>query len=1327
MGKSEHGEAREKRTRTERGMARGHMTGAGSCVRWRSRACRIGGLVACTLLVTLASSAAALAAAPAWELTSIHAPTNVPLTPTVNQRDSLTVQGALGKLLLEVGEASTVVKFNAAAGTPTAAELQAKLEKLQPIGKNNVTVSGGPADEFGTKPYVIEFIGQLAGHGIELNAEVEEPSKKEEEEIEALGGQEGEAEDQTTRQGTHAFVDYRLLLTNAGGAPSAGTITVTDKLPEGVTTRKAPIQAQSPGWNCTPSGFGAEQLTCTTEAVVNPDAPAPPLLIEAYVDATVKEGQQLVNEASVSGGSAANASAVETATVSSTPAPFGVHDFTAGTTDADGHVFTQAGGHPYAATTSFFLNTILGANTADLSSPLGQSSILVPANIKDADVKLPAGFVGNPQALPRCPQAVFTEGTIGGPVLNGSCPPEAQVGGATVYFRTFEGAEKVAVYNLQPPAGVPAEFGFIFDNVPIRLDAHVIREAGANGEYRVTVLSADINEGLNILGVRLSLWGVPADASHNAERYKNKSETGAEDKEAPRPFLTNPTDCVGEADAPPVTTITYDRWESPGALNAQGDPILGDANWLQNGSASPPVTGCQLLSFAPTIAFHPANTQADEPAGFTFGLNVPQNEEPTGLATPELKDTTVTLPAGVSISPSAANGLQACKDAQIQLDSTERGSCPDASQVGSVVINSQLLEKPLNGRVYIGEPQCSPCGPSDAEDGKLFRLFIEAEGSGVRVKLPGIASANTTTGQLTTTFKNNPQLPFETLELTLNNGPRAPLANPQSCGAYTTSADLTPWSRGGSTAGGTEILGTPDALPSFSFAVDWDGSGGACPASIPFSPGFQAGTEVPTAGAYSPFDVTFTRHDREQDLSGITVETPEGLLGKIAGITRCNEADANLGTCPAASRIATATSAAGAGTNPFVVSGPVYLTNGYKGAPFGLSIVVPADAGPFHLGNVIVRAAISINPVTSAITITSDPLPQSRDGVPFRIQTVKVRVDRPEFMFNPTNCEPKSVGATLTGAPVKEGESAVTVHPSAPFTASGCAALPFKPKLTATTQAKTSKANGASLKVKVVQPPGSANIRKVELQLPIILPSRLTTLQKACTEAQFATNPAGCPEASNIGTAVAITPLLSAPLQGPAYLVSHGGAAFPDVVFLLQGEGVHIELTGHTDVKKGITYSRFETVPDAPITSFETNLPEGPHSILAANGNLCAHPVLAPTKIVAQNNAHLVQTTRIAVTGCPSAGRASVRIVRAKVKRNALLVTVKTSKAGTVKITGPALRTTVKRGVGAGTHRIRVRLKASGVAAAKRHARLKTHVSLKAGTQSANTTEKVRA
>jgi hypothetical protein len=406
-----------------------------------------------------------------------------------------------------------------------------------------------------------------------------------------------------------------------------------------------------------------------------------------------------------------------------------------------------------------------------------------------------------------------------------------------------------------------------------------------------------------------------------------------------------------------------------------------------------------------------------------------------------------------------------------------------------------------------------------------------------------------------------------------------------------------------------------------------------------FNPSFSAGTTGNEAGGFSPFTATFSRSDQDQNLSGVSVKTPPGLLGVIKGVEQCLEPQAGQGACGAGSLIGHTTVAAGAGPDPFwVQGGQVFLTGPYKGAPFGLSVVVPAVAGPFNLGNVVVRAAISVDSRTAQITVSSDPLPTILQGIPLDVRTVNVTIDRPGFMFNPTSCESLSVGGTLTST------QGATANVSSRFQAANCTSLKFKPSFTVSTQAKTSKKNGASLDVKVGYPAGAqANIRSVAVSLPRQLPSRLTTIQQACPEATFNANPAGCPVGSVIGTALARTPILASPVVGPAYLVSHGGAAFPDLVVILQGEGVTLDLVGSIDIKKGVTSSTFASVPDAPIGSFELKLPQGPHSGLAAvlpakaKGSLCGTTLTMPTTLTGQNGAQIKQSTRIAVTGCAKA------------------------------------------------------------------------------------------
>ncbi len=363
--------------------------------------------------------------------------------------------------------------------------------------------------------------------------------------------------------------------------------------------------------------------------------------------------------------------------------------------------------------------------------------------------------------------------------------------------------------------------------------------------------------------------------------------------------------------------------------------------------------------------------------------------------------------------------------------------------------------------------------------------------------------------------------------------------------------------------------------------------------------------------------------------------TPPGLLGTLKNVVQCPEPQASQGACGEGSLIGHTEVAAGAGSHPFWDAGKVYLTGPYKGQPFGLSVVTPAKAGPFNLGNVVVRAAIHVDRNTSVLTVVSDPFPQIIDGVPLRIKTVSVTIDRPGFMFNPTNCAQRAVTGTIASV---QGAS---VGVSSPFAVAGCANLPFKPSFAASTQAKTSKANGASLFVKVGSGPGQANIAKTRIVFPKQLPARLTTLQKACVDKVFDTNPAACPAGSIIGTAIAHTPVLANPLVGPLYLVSHGGAAFPDAVIVLQGEGIQLYLDGNTNIKKGITSSTFNSVPDAPISTFEVTLPEGPHSAFATNiptkakGDMCGQALTMPTTLTGQNGAVITQNTKIGVTGCP--------------------------------------------------------------------------------------------
>ncbi len=898
----------------------------------------------------------------------------------------------------------------------------------------------------------------------------------------------------------------------------------------------------------------------------------------------------------------------------------------------------QAGAHPNV-TTSFSLH---------------QSEPNLPADsLKDASVELPPGLVGNPTATPQCDADR---------VAKFACPPDAAVGVATTEINFSPGTSNAAlqqvslIYNIRPYVGEPAAFAFETIAFPVRLDTSVRR--GTDGQYRVYVSAPSLAEADPVVSSSVTLWGVPAEHNGPGPYSTTISRVGfqsfgGQGDGAPAAFLTSSQVCEGNpltAGLPSLATfLAADSWRNQGTVEALGTPDLRDPNWRTERSAMPSPMGCDKLLFQPSLAAEPEVTQAGAPSGYTVRIHVPQNEDPNGLATPDLKRAVVTLPAGTVISPSAADGLRACSEEQFALRSPAPAMCADASEIGSVKIATPLVASPLEGTVFLGQPDCSPCTPSDAQAGRMIRLLLQAEGSGVRIKVEGSVSVDQSTGQLTTTFDEDPQLPFEDLTLTLHGGSRAPLANPSTCGLpLRVTSQLTPYS--------SETPAEPSSEP---FQVT------GCP-SPQFYPSFTAGTINNQASAFSPETVTFSRTDQDQDLEGITVHTPPGLLGMLSKVQLCPQAQAQLGLCPPQSQIGTTTVGAGPGTNPFFLGGSVYLTDGYKGAPFGLSIVVPALAGPFNLGNVIVRAAINVDRSTSALTITSDALPQTLDGIPLQIRTVNVTINREGFIFNPTNCQPMAIEGLL------KSTRGATAAVSSRYQAANCATLPFKPTFTVLTQAKTSKANGAYLHVKVTSGPGQANIAKVKVELPKQLPSRLTTLQKACLAAVFDANPATCPAASVVGVATAVTPVLRSSLTGPAYLVSHGGAKFPDLEIVLQGEGITLILDGQTDIKKGVTISSFRSVPDAPVTSFDLVLPQGPHSVLASNANLCSRVVtttrrvrvrvggrvvyrarklhrqvgvalVMPTVITGQNGAVVKQTTRIAVSGCPKHKSANSR------------------------------------------------------------------------------------
>jgi hypothetical protein len=1021
----------------------------------------------------------------------------------------------------------------------------------------------------------------------------------------SVGDNAGCEEDIVTRRNAVRCDAYQVTMTNRGSRATDGSpVTLTDVLPAGLTVQKISLY-----WtNASGAIFGGEDLGYLCEPVAVrcqfPEAVGPDETLRMVVYVAVGPGTagSLTSTVSVSGGGVAGASAGLQNTNGPVPASFGVSAFSFASFGADGALDTRAGGHPYELGTTIDLNNVFREGPD--ANHFGATSV---HDVRDAVVDLPLGFLGSALATPTCTLAELSNllpGTVGGEgINNGGCPASDTRVGHILTMPAATGQANSGVYNIAAERGVAAELGFrdILNGTHVLYSGVVATPAG----YVLRTTTSEIPE-LELYEIIVNLFGNPAVRDHSSN--------------TPVGQFTNPSDCSGE---PLVATVHTDSWLHPGRHNPDGTPDFSDPNWAAATSTSPPVTGCDLLRFKGSITAQLETTAASTPSGLSVELKVPQSEDPSTLATPPLRKAVVTLPAGLSVNPSAAGGLAACSLAQIGMSpsgepNNSQPSCPEASRIGSVEVETPALAGVLQGSVYLAAQGENPFHTLLAG-----YIVIDDPTTGVLVKIPGRIEPDPVTGQLVATFDQAPQFPFSDLKLHFFGGPRAPLTTPAGCGTYTTNAQLTPWS-------------APDSGPPVSASDSFQISSGCAGG---FSPSFSAGTTNNQAGGFGPFTATFSRSDQDQNLSGVTVTTPPGLLGILKGVERCPEPQAGQGACGQGSLIGHTTVAAGAGPDPFwVQGGEVFLTGPYKGAPFGLSVVVPAVAGPFNLGNVVVRAAVHVDPHTAQITVVSDSLPTILQGIPLDVRTVNVAIDRPGFMFNPTSCEPLTVGGMITST---QGASA---NVSSRFQAANCQGLPFHPVFTVSTQARTSKKNGASLDVKVGYPAGAqANIRSVAVTLPKQLPSRLSTIQQACTEVAFAANPASCPAGSNIGTATATTPVLANPLTGPVYLVSHGGAAFPDVVIVFQGEGITLDLVGSVNIKKQITSSTFASVPDAPISSFELSLPEGPHSGLAAvvpakaKGNLCGTGLVMPTTITGQNGAQIKQNTKIAVTGCAKA------------------------------------------------------------------------------------------
>ncbi len=1028
-----------------------------------------------------------------------------------------------------------------------------------------------------------------------------------------------------------SYAKYTLAVSNAGTTATSGSVNVDFDVPTGLEVTSVSVEDpfELETWSCSvapdslsascegPAVFGffplpmgpgkeacqdfteeefAEFIPCRIFVTVRAEPGATPGTVHPTIEAC-------------GGGAAACASVDDPFEV--VPAGFALTEVDGEVLEENGDPATQAGSHPYTGATEFFVPTVV--------DPDGR--ILSIEDVQDVSAKLPPGLIGNPLALPTCTQEQLfgDQGFI-------QCPTESQVGKVKVWFVGEFGPLTAALYNMPAPHGTPALLGFNIANTVVQ----VYVKLRTGGDYGVTVITKNAPQSISFEGVTFTVWGTPADPTHDAERACPGSAIGFPKFDCPKEgeleaFFTLPTSCEGPGPNNSVETfLEVTSWQGSsdsGSFfsHAPGEPD----NTIGN-------VGCNSVEFSPTLEARPTTNVADSPSGLDVNIHIPRGEgcvegPPVSCenAQAHLRDTTVTLPEGLVINPAGANGLDGCSLSEFGYTDTEGGvihttpaaaTCPNASKLGTVQVDSPLLDHPLKGSVHIADPYANPFN-------SLLALYITLDDpqTGTVVKLAGKVTADPNTGQLTATFNENPQLPFEDFTLHFFGGAGGSLRTPAVCGQYTTTSSLTPWSAPES--------GPPDT-PSDTWAITQAPGGGACPTSqgaLPHSPDLDTGTVSPIAGAYSPLVDSVRRADGSQQFAVIDQVLPPGLIGKLAGTSQCpaaalaaaaqrsGQAERANPSCPANSHVGSVEVAVGAGPAPYHTRAEAYLAGPYKGAPVSLAIIAPATAGPFDLGTVVVNTALHVDPTDGHITARADPVPSILQGIPLDVRSVEIHVDRPDFILNPTNCDPLTFGGELIST---LGQSASLAER---FQVGECGRLAFKPKLGIRLIGGTKRGAHPALKATLTMPPGGANIAKASVALPKSEFLDQAHIGTVCTRVQFAADE--CPAASVYGHATATSPLVDYPLTGPAYLRSSSNK-LPDLVVALHGppsQPVEVDAVARIDSIKGGIRSTFEGVPDLPVSSFSLEMEGGRKGLLQNSTNICKGTHKATAEFDGQN------------------------------------------------------------------------------------------------------------
>jgi hypothetical protein len=1071
----------------------------------------------------------------------------------------------------------------------TAANVQAALETI--YGPGNVEVTGGPG---GVAPLIVKSVGADAGKPVTPIETIEEK---------------GSAR-VIQRGGSGSLV---LTITNLGDAPVDGTSTpvkIIDELPEGVEAFEVE------GFAGFKNKFGP--MDCTVES---------PSLVSCSFEGTLPSYEALEVEipvsltgeppvagtpgtVTVSGGNAPSVTTSQEIKVDPAPTPFGYEFFESRTEEEGGARAERAGTHPFQFTNTIQLN----------SGPLlnRQDGTEQPAQPRNVRFIMPAGLVGNLTALQQCSMADFY--AIQTTFVN-LCSDESAIGVSSVTVAGLLGLFRLAVplFNLPPAPGEPARFGFTVAGAPIVIDTAV----DPDDEYRLLASVSNTSQLIQFLGSTVTVWGTPGDPSHDDARGWGCGYSPLELPCVPPvnmsqvPFLRQPVTCS----SPMAFGAQLEPWNTP--LGSQVE---------ESSFAEGPLSGCNQIPFTPELALDTTSSQAGGASGLNVELQMPNAglEAADEIAEGQAKKVEVTLPEGVTVNPSQAEGLAACSPADYARETAESApgaGCPEASKIGSIDLTTPLLDEGAKGSVYVAKPYDNPFN-------SLLALYLVAKipDRGVLIKQAGKVTLNPSTGQLVTTFDDLPQIPFDTFNLHFFGGNRAPLVLPSQCGTYNMVAKFTPWhaSDPDNPQPGEVIEKTS------SFTVDQGLNGKPCPSGTPpFNPDFKAGTSNNAAGSYSPLNIQLTREDDEQEFSRFSVKLPKGLLAKLAGIPFCPDAaiaaarartgpnggqeELDNPSCPAASQLGRTLVGAGVGPELTYAPGKIYLAGPYQGAKLSIVAIATAKVGPFDLGNVVIRQALRIDPETAEVTSdgsSSDPIPHILQGIVVHARDIRVFIDRDNFVLNPTSCAKMTAAATVLGG------GGATANVNAPFQAADCASLGFKPNLTIQLLGGTTRTATPRLKAVLTARKGDANIGRAQVTLPPSEFLEQNHIRTVCTRVQFNAgggNGEQCPKASIYGKAKAISPLLDEPLKGPVFLRS-SDHELPDMVAALHSPKADINLVGRIDsTKQGGIRSTFEGVPDAPVSKFILQMQGGKKGLIVNSEDICKAKHRAKAAFKGQN------------------------------------------------------------------------------------------------------------